>query len=112
LAQEPGQISARNLKKIIHRIVDLVQPESVILFGSTARGEVRPESDLDLLIIKESDEPRYKRSVPIYHALRDIIISMDILVYTPSEVKEWQNVRQAFITTAIREGKVLYEKQG
>jgi uncharacterized protein len=99
------------LEKIVNRVVQTIQPQKVILFGSWARGEARVSSDLDLLIIKESSEPRFRRAVPLYHALRDIMIQMDILVYTPSEVEEWRNVAQAFVTTAIREGKVMYENQ-
>ena len=100
------------LEKIVERIVNQVRPEKVMLFGSRARGSGRSDSDLDLLVIAESSEPRYRRSAPLYGALSDILIPMDILVYRPQEVEEWRNVRQAFITTAIREGRVLYEKQG
>lgn len=67
-------------------------------------------SDLDLLVVAESDKPRHKRAVPLYLALSDILLPMDILVYTADEIKDWQAVPQAFVTTALREGKVLYEK--
>jgi predicted nucleotidyltransferase len=100
------------LEQVVERIVDQVRPEKVILFGSRARGSARPDSDLDLLVIAESSEPRYRRSAPLYGALSDILVPMDILVYSPQEVDEWRDVRQAFVTTAIREGRVLYEKQG
>lgn len=104
-------IKSRTLKEILSRIVKTLSPDKVVLFGSAARGENRPESDLDLLIIKESNEPRYRRAIPVYQALCDIMIPMDIIVYTPSEVEEWSRVKQAFVTTALREGKVLYEKK-
>jgi predicted nucleotidyltransferase len=90
--------------------VNAIQPEKIVLFGSRARGDARPKSDMDLLVIAQSREPRYRRSPPLYSALSDIPIPMDIMVYNPEEVWEWQNVHQAFITTALREGKVLYEK--
>ncbi|RLI88760.1 MAG: nucleotidyltransferase domain-containing protein [Candidatus Altiarchaeales archaeon] len=100
------------LKEIIRRIVSVIDPEKIILFGSYAYGEPKKESDLDLLvIIKESSLPRYKRSVPIYRALAGILIPKDIIVYTEKEVEEWRNVPLAFITTIIRKGKVIYEKQ-
>ena len=100
------------LDKIVDEIVAVADPEKIIVFGSRARRDHRSSSDVDLLVIKESSEPRYKRAVPIYGVLSDIMIPMDIVVYTPEEVREWAEVRQAFITTAIREGEVLYEKQG
>jgi len=99
------------LRDIVARIVQAIAPEKVVLFGSLARGEAGPGSDLDFLIIKDSLEPRYERAVPVYYALRDIMIPMDIIVYTPAEITEWSRVRQAFVTTALREGRVLYEKK-
>jgi predicted nucleotidyltransferase len=106
------QIDAKLMDEIVRRIVEEIHPEKVILFGSRARREARPESDVDLLVIAKSTEPRYRRSVPLYGVLSDILAPMDILVYSPEEVDEWSEVRQAFVTTAIREGKVLYENQG
>lgn len=105
----PNRIDADVLDEIVRRIVQTAKPKKVILFGSRARGEARPDSDFDLLVIAESTEPRYRRSAPLYGALSDILLPMDIIVFSPEEVKEWSEVSQAFVTTAIREGKVLYE---
>ena len=107
-----AQVDARLMDEIVRRIVETISPQKVILFGSQSRGDARPESDLDLLVIADSTQPRYRRSAPLYGVLSDILVPMDILVYSPEEVKEWSQVRQAFVTTAIREGKVLYEAQG
>lgn len=63
------QIDAKLMDEIVRRIVEVIHPEKVILFGSRARRETRPESDVDLLVIAESTEPRYRRSVPLYGAL-------------------------------------------
>ena len=103
------QLDPKLVEEIVRRIVETVHPEKIILFGSLARENARPESDLDLLVIAQSQEPRYRRSAPLYGILSDIFIPMDILVYSPEEVEEWSGVRQAFVTTAIREGRVLYE---
>jgi uncharacterized protein len=107
-----AQVDARLMDEIVRRIVETISPQKVILFGSQSRGDTRPESDLDLLVIADSTQPRYRRSAPLYGALSDILVPMDILVYSPQEVKEWSEVPQAFVTTAVREGKVLYEAQG
>lgn len=100
------------IQEIVRRIVNVSHPEKVILFGSRARGMARPESDFDLLVIAHSTQPRHRRAAPLYGALSDILAPMDIVVYSPEEVQEWSEVHQAFITTAIREGQVLYEKPG
>jgi len=87
--------------------------ERIILFGSRARRDHRPDSDLDILVIAESDEPRSVRSRKLYIATSSIArdVDADILVYTPDEVREWSSAPRAFVTTALREGRVLYEKQ-
>jgi len=100
------------LADIVRRIVETAQPEKIILFGSRARDDARPESDFDVLVIKESDEPRYRRSVPLYVALADLPAEVEIMVYTPEEVEEWSQVAQAFVTTAVREGTTIYERTG
>ena len=100
------------VRDIVRRIVDTVQPEKVILFGSQARGAGRPNSDFDVLVIKQSDEPRYRRSAPLYAALADLPVEVDVMAYTPEEVEEWSEVPQAFVTTALREGTTIYERRG
>jgi predicted nucleotidyltransferase len=99
------------LQEVVRRILSVGSPEKIVLFGSRARGEARPDSDLDLLIIEESDLPRYKRSTCYRMALMGLFPEKDIVVWTPSEVKEWAQVPNAFITMTLAEGKVLYERQ-
>jgi predicted nucleotidyltransferase len=100
------------LTEIVRRVVQAVAPEKIVLFGSRARGDHRPDSDIDLLIINESNTPRSKRTIPIHAALRGLPIEVDteVMVYTPKEVEEWKGSQAAFVTTALREGKILYEK--
>jgi predicted nucleotidyltransferase len=105
-----AEIDTGIIVEIIRRIVRVVDPMKVILFGSRARGDARPDSDFDLLVVRESDNPRHERSAPIYTALADVPVEVEVMVYTPAEIEEWQEVPQAFVTTAVREGKVLYER--
>ena len=100
------------LDEMVRRIRRVTRPDKIVLFGSRARGEAHPQSEFDFLIIEPSDRPRYRRSGPAYAALADLPVEVEVIVYTPQEVAEWGNVRQAFVTTALREGKVLYEKKG
>jgi predicted nucleotidyltransferase len=98
------------INEIIDRIVSSVDPERIVLFGSYAYGQPKKNSDLDILVIMNSKLPRYKRSVPIYNALAGLLIPKDIVVYAPEEIEEWEDVPQAFISTIIKNGKVIYEK--
>lgn len=104
-------LTEKILQEIVNRIIAAVDPDKVILFGSHAYGQPKRESDLDILVIKKTNLPRHKRSIPVYDALRGLIIPKDIVVYTPEEVKDWENVPQSFVTSVIRRGRVLYEKQ-
>ena len=97
--------------KIVQRIVDTVHPLKVVLFGSRARGQSRVGSDYDILVVSESDQPRYRRSVPLYTALADVPAEVEVMVYTPAEIEEWSALPQAFVTTAVKEGKVLYQSE-
>ena len=104
-------INAELMDEVVRRIVRTSRPQKIILFGSQARGEARPNSDIDLLVVADSSKPRHQRAAPLYGAVSDILVAMDILVYTPGEVEEWSEVPQAFVTTAVREGQVLYENR-
>jgi predicted nucleotidyltransferase len=96
--------------QIIERVLAVGQPERIVLFGSRARGESRSTSDFDLFIIGPSDKPRYARAGVYYRSLATLPAEVDVMVYTPKEVEEWKNVPEAFVTTALREGVVLYER--
>lgn len=100
------------VRDIVRRIVETAQPEKVVLFGSRARGDAPPNSDFDILIIEHSNEPRHRRSIPLYVALADLPVEVEVFVYTPEEVEEWREVPQAFVTTAVREGTTIYETRG
>ena len=99
------------LAEIVRRLVEAVDPDRIILFGSRARGDDRPDSDVDLMMIKASDDPSHRRAIPAYQALSGLGVSKDVLWYTPEEVEDWAGVRNHVISRALREGRVLYEKR-
>ena len=98
------------LSEVVRCITSVGTPQKIVLFGSRARGEARSDSDLDLLIIEDSELPRYQRSACYRRALCGLFPAKDVVVWTPGEVEEWLEVPNAFITTVLGEGKVLYEK--
>jgi len=106
----PGPDSAL-LEEVVRRIRAAASPVKIVLFGSHARGDARRDGDLDLLIVIDTDLPRHKRPLPFYRALSGLGIAKDIVVYTPSEVEDWKIASCSLVTTALREGQVLYEDQ-
>ena len=85
------------LETIIKRLIQQVQPEKVVLFGSYANGTATPESDIDLLVILESDLRRDHRQEVISKALRPRRVPIDILAYTPAEVQRCMEMPSSFV---------------
>jgi predicted nucleotidyltransferase len=110
MAQRQG-VSSKLLREVVRRIRTTADPQQVILFGSWARGEGHVDSDLDLLIVMDTDLPRHKRPLPFYRALADMGFAKDIVVYTPEEVEDWKTASCSLVATALREGRVLYENE-
>ncbi len=98
----------KKLQHVINIIAKNYHPEKIILFGSYARGENNYDSDIDLLIIKESKLPRYKRVLEIRKYLRGLKIPLDIIVYTKAEIEKWKNVKSTFVNNVMQEGTVVY----
>jgi len=97
------------LENIVFRLKTNYQPEKIILFGSYAEGVPTEESDLDILIIKDTDKNPWKRSEEIDRFMPPNI-PLDILVYTPLEVAERLRMNDLFIREIIEKGRILYEK--
>jgi predicted nucleotidyltransferase len=97
-------ISEETLREIVDKIATAIHPQAIILFGSHARGEAGPESDLDLMVVAESDKPRIER----YGEVRRLFRGMGILVYTPEEFARFQSVPGSLTHTIVHEGRVLY----
>ena len=98
------------LEEAVRRILSMGSPIRIVLFGSRARGEAGPDSDVDLLIVEESDLPRYKRSARYLRALAGLCLKKDVVVWTPAEIEEWSAVPNSFSATALREGRTLYAR--
>ncbi len=104
-------LAQEQIEKILNRIVNRYKPDKIVLFGSYAYGNPTEDSDLDLLVVRSSNLPRYKRAREIRKYLWGITdVPKDIIVYTPEEIDEWRGVEEAFITNIMKNGKILYEK--
>ncbi len=97
------------IKEVAERIVREYQPEKIILFGSHAWGEPHEWSDIDLLVVKNSDKPKLERIRELRRLLFGSSQSLDLLVYTRRELEESINRgRNLFLEDVVRNGVVLY----
>ncbi len=104
-----GERRRRQLEAELERIVRALPGLGVrraLLFGSLARGDVRRQSDLDLILIVDPGEPFVERCSRFYQALIPSV-GMDLLVYTPEEFEAMRE--RPFLRRALREAKVIYE---
>ena len=103
-------ITGAKIHKAARRIADAVNPEKIILFGSFAYGKPTPDSDVDLLVIMNSDLSAHARSVQVSEILNPRPFPVDIIVRTPAEVDERLRLGDCFFREIVRKGKVLYER--
>ena len=100
----------QRLSKIIQRIVEVAQPEQIILFGSAARGKMGPNSDLDLLVV-EAGVHRRRLAQRIYRNLIGVGQAVDIVVATPEDLERYGNSIGLIYKPALTEGRIVYERE-
>ncbi len=116
---QPGKraepVTESLLIRMVKAIVDEVDPDQVILFGSRARGDAREHSDIDLIVVESEsfgpDRSRRRETVRLYRALAAFQVPTDILVYSREDVSYWRDSLNHVLARALREGKVLYERR-
>ena len=96
------------LDSIVGRIVEVAQPERIILFGSAARGEMGRNSDIDLLIVKDGADA-LDLMAQIYRRLHGVGAAVDAIVVSPADVERYKDSHALVIKPALREGRVVYE---
>lgn len=99
----------KEIKKITKQIIEKYKPEKIILYGSFAYGRPTENSDLDLLIIKKTKEPKVQRIKEVLMKVRSNL-PLEPLVYTPEELDKRLKLRDFFIEEALNKGRVVYEK--
>lgn len=102
-----GTIDDGMLREIVRRIVEVARPDKIILFGSAARGSMRPESDVDLLIVKAGAH-RLETAQELYRHFWGIPVSLDLVVATPEDLAEHGTEVGMIYAPALRDGRVIY----
>ena len=101
-------IERTKLDDVINRIVEVASPERIILFGSAARGDARPDSDVDLLIIKDGVDALTLMS-RIYGNLGGVGVAVDAIVVSSEDVERFKDSHALIIKPALQDGVVVYE---
>lgn len=108
------KVTDQLIREMAGTIVREVNPRMVILFGSHARGDARPGSDLDFLVIEDGPfgpgRTREDAMARLWEVLFDCPVPLDFLVYSPEEVEKWKNAPNHVVAHALRDGRVLYER--
>lgn len=99
------------LTEVVWRIVEVAQPEKIIMFGSAARGEMGPNSDLDLLVIVQPGVHRRRLAQAIYRNLIGVGFPVDVVVASSEDVERYGNAIGLVLEPALREGKTVHEHE-
>ena len=100
----------KSLRPAIQKIVDELNPEKIVLFGSYAYGRPNPHSDVDLLVIMKTSASRKERSWKVSRLLLPRPFPVDLLVKTPKEIERALKSGDFFLREILTRGKVLYER--
>ena len=95
------------LDEVIRRIVEVGDPEKIILCGSAARGDKNALSDLDLLIVKEGGDAKLRAR--IYERLYGVRVAVDAILVSPADVARYKDSSALVIKPAVQERRVVYE---
>lgn len=106
-----GMVDQHQIERVATRLGQAANAERVVLFGSYARGDASETSDVDLLIIAQSELPRFKRTRELYKLFRPYPFAMSLIVYTPEEIDKGKRSPVSFVSNVLREGKTLYERR-
>ena len=89
-------------------ITDSVHPDKIFLFGSYAEGRATEESDVDLLVVMESELSPHRRNVALKRLFPQRKFSLDAFVYTPEEFAKYKDIPGTIVYSATHSGKLIY----
>ena len=96
------------IEQLVQRIIELVQPLRIILFGSAARGEMGPDSDIDVLVVMPEGVHRRRTAQLLYRQIRGLGVPFDILVATPDDLERHKDNIGLVYQSILREGREVY----
>lgn len=102
---EPDQAQ---LDELVRRIVEAVHPLRIILFGSAARGEMGPDSDVDVLVVMPEGTPQRPTGMRLHREFHGLPLAVEVLVTTPSRLERHRDNLGLIYRTVLREGREIY----
>lgn len=96
------------IEQLVRCIIELVQPLRIILFGSAARGEMRPDGDIDVLVVMPEGVHRRRTAQLLYRQIRGLGVPFDILVATPDNLDRHKDNIDLIYQSILREGREVY----
>jgi len=99
---------SRKIDELVRRIVEIVHPLRVILFGSASRNEIGPESDVDLLVVMPSGTPRRQTAQLLYREIRGIGVPFDIIVAASDDIEKRKDNIGLIYWRVLKEGREVY----
>ena len=102
------QATQEQLIQLVNRIVDAVHPLRIILFGSATRGEMGPDSDVDVMVVMPNGTHRRDTAMYLHQCMLGMGIAVDFVVATPAVLEKYKDTRGLIYRNIIREGMELY----
>jgi len=102
------RIPQKAIDQVVEQIVEMFKPQKIILFGSYARGNPRPESDVDMLVVMDTKLREVQQAIQICQQI-EYRFGLDLIVHTPKKLMERTKMGDWFLRDVLKEGKVLYE---
>jgi predicted nucleotidyltransferase len=99
---------SNRVDQLVQKVVETVHPLRIILFGSAARGDSGPSSDLDLLVVMPQGAHRRKTAQELYRKIRGIGVPFDVLVATPTDLERHKKDPGLIYRTILEEGREVY----
>lgn len=104
------RIPQKAIDQVVQQIVEKFKPQKIILFGSYARGNPRPESDVDLLVVMDTPMKEVKQAIQISQEI-EYRFGLDLIVHTPKHLAQRLKMGDWFLRDVLKEGKVVYESR-